>query len=102
MEYFSASVEYRHETVYRSDSLVEITRYAAAAALHTGRRFAVNRVVEVGPDPRVVPLFAVSPTSFDYRQVSAETALAMKAMAHDLVSNIDQVAPVIPTEGPTR
>jgi hypothetical protein len=38
-------------------------------------------------------LFTVTPNSIDFRKVKPETVLGMKAMAHSLVSNIDEVAP---------
>lgn len=87
-----------HET----PDLVLATRYAAACAMHTGKRFVVHRANVGEGRESDTPLFSINPTTFDYRSVVPETALAMKAMAHELVSNIDTIVPEFPNEGPAR
>lgn len=102
MNGYSVTFEYDSESVFKSEDLVEATRFAVASALHTGRRFAVQRDVTKNGEDKSTPIFAVSPTSFDFRRVSPDVVLTMKAMAHELVSNIDEVAPRFSIEGPSE
>jgi hypothetical protein len=93
-----ASTSY-HECV----DLGEAVFYATAVALHRGYSMEVRRVVPREPQsPETTGLFTITPNSFDFRKVKPETVLGMKAMAHSLVSNIDEVAPEAQQEGFTQ
>lgn len=70
--------------------------------MHTGKRFVVHRANIGGGRELDTPLFSINPSGFDYRSVTPETALVMKAMAHELVPNIDTSVPEFPNEGPAR
>lgn len=102
MDRYIVTIDYGMDPKLETEDLVAATRFAVACALHTSKRFAVHRVNSLGVGESTVTLFSVNPISYDYRRVTPDTALAMKAMAHELVSNIDIVVPEIPMEGPTR
>lgn len=65
--------------------------HATAFAMHTGKTFTVRINNE--------HLLSVSPSTIDWRRVNAEHMLAVKALAHDLVFNVDELAPNIQKEG---
>ena len=103
MDGYIVTLEYESGKKFETADLVEAARMAVACAMHTGKRFTVRRLNDDPPgQPRETPLFSVGPTTFDYRRVTPGTILALKAMAHELVSNIDEVVPEIPMEGPPR
>lgn len=96
---YTVTIDYETTSTYTWPTLLDATRYAVACAMHTGRRFSVHRV----NGPKVsTQLFSVNPTTFDFRRVSPETRLVMKAIAHELVENIDAIAPKVANEGPER
>lgn len=99
---YRVTIEYDLSKKFESEDLVEATRFAAACSMHTGKRFVVRRICENGSLLSETPLFGINPSTFDYRRVTPETQLALKAMAHELVSNIDEVVPSLPMEGPER
>lgn len=102
--HFQVGKTYTGKTDHECADLGEAVFYAVAVALHRGYPMEVRRAVPrgQGETPETFQLFSVSPNSIDYRKVKAETVLGMKAMAHSLVSNIDEVAPEPIQEGFTQ
>lgn len=91
---------YSGSSFHECADLGEAVFYATAVAMHRGYGMEVRRVVPREPgSPEIFQLFTVSPNTIDYRKVKPETVLGMKAMAHSLVSNIDEVAPEPAQEG---
>lgn len=85
-ELYSSSGE-RFATV----SLMSAVAHAAAFAMHSGKTYSVNCGKE--------QLLSVSPSTIDWRRVNAHHMLAVKAMAHELVDNVDEVIPATQKEG---
>jgi len=99
---YQVTVAYEHSECFQSEDLVMAARYAAAAALHTGKSFTVRRTHVEVTDSTVSAssvLFTTGPSTIDFRRVSAETVIGMKALAHDLMPGIDELVPPIPQEG---
>lgn len=87
-------------TVHECVDLGEAVFLATAVALHRGYSMEVRRAVPKSAEiSETFPLFTVTPNSIDFRKVKPETVLGMKAMAHSLVSNIDEIAPEPQKEG---
>lgn len=103
---FRVSKAYMTESVFETDCIVDATRYASAVAMHTGKGLTVNRIYEEEDQGsrhiKVHRMFTIHAEQMDYRAVTPETSLIMKAIAHDLMANVDQIAPEFATEGPKR
>lgn len=99
--HFQVGKTYTGKTDHECADLGEAVFFATAVALHRGYPMEVRRVVPRGLHDPVdsFQLFSISPNSIDYRKVKPETVLGLKAMAHSLVSNIDEVAPEPIQEG---
>lgn len=77
---------------YVTSDLAGALAHAAAFAMHTGQTFGIR----VGGKDMIV---SVSPSTIDWRRVNATHMLAVKAMAHELVPNVDLVVPSMDKEG---
>jgi hypothetical protein len=99
--HFQVGKTYTGKTDHECADLGEAVFYATAVAMHRGYPMEVRRAVPRDPNGPLdtFQLFSVSPNSIDYRKVKPETVLGMKAMAHSLVANIDEVAPEPIQEG---
>lgn len=89
---YDVTMDYSSIPTYQTDSLVEATHLAVGAALHTGKRFVVRT--------SDTSLFSVNPDQFDHRRITPESALKLKALAHELITNIDEIVPETKPEGP--
>lgn len=76
---------------FTTANLIVAVKHAAAFAMHSGKTFSVR----IGNES----LLSISPNTIDWRRVNAHHMLAVKAMAHDLVDNVDQVIPTVDKEG---
>lgn len=76
---------------FTTSNLIVAVKHAASFAMWSGKTYAVKCGRE--------QLLSVSPSTIDWRRVNAHHMLAVKAMAHDLVDNVDEVIPTTEMEG---
>jgi hypothetical protein len=90
---FQVTVSYQAEILYATPDVVSAIRFAAAAAMHSGKVFHVHRSVVSSTVSSTAEsryqLLSVMPSSIDFRRVSPETVLGTKALAHELWEAID-------------
>jgi hypothetical protein len=94
-------MQYQTHVDLETPNLVEAIRFAAAVAMHTGKSTQLYRMSHDETTREVTKsnLLALNPAQYDYRAVAPAMAIAMKAMAHELVTNIDEVVPEVKKEG---
>lgn len=93
--YYAVCMQYKTEVNLETPNLLEAVRYACAVSMHSGRSTQIYRMNYDSDKLKTVKsaLMSVNPQQYDYRQMTAATAIGMKAMAHELITNIDEVVP---------
>lgn len=95
---------YTDTILFEHEDLGPVVVHVVARALTTGHSYALQQFRRTSTGrPEFTHLANINPNSFDFRRITPESALIMKALAQSLVPDIDSLVleEQAKTEGPT-